>query len=97
MAQPEESYEGWIVEVKENSKLDGKRAWWCGIYYKFNPPRIPAEIGELLAVRTIVFRTREQARALAAEIDNAPWPASFGKRNAIVRKVRVSLEVIGHG
>ena len=89
-----ETYTGWIVDVKQTEFNGSIRNGWCGIYYKYFPPRMPAEIGELLGIRTMVFRTREQARELATYIDNSPWP---WPRNAVVRKVEVTIRVIGHG
>jgi len=79
----------WAIEIhnrwKKAIELGAKERFLAGVYYHYRS--IPEELG----VRTVLFRTREQAREAARNINARNHPRV---KHAIPRKVAVTIQVV---
>jgi hypothetical protein len=81
--QASSSSTGWAVEVKTS-----ERRFFAGIFY-FNSIRSRiTEVADFVGLRTMIFRTRKQARDAAKEIRTRPGVT------ATPVKVRLTVERI---
>jgi hypothetical protein len=78
--KPRKFYFGWVIELDYS---DYKVKPLAGIYYSYSPF---LSVADYLAVRTMIFRTRQQAREYKK--------SAYNGGQMRIKKVRVDITVI---